>query len=68
VAVHRVPGFLSSRPNWVPTPPHQQEIVAPPIGSKGGTHSPAGKGVGGPNSDDGTDTVVLQEYYIPSTG
>jgi len=25
---HRVPGFLSSRPNWVPPTPHPQESVA----------------------------------------
>ncbi len=30
--VYRVPGFLSSRPNWVP--PHPQAIVAAPFGSK----------------------------------
>jgi hypothetical protein len=31
--VYRVPGLLSSRPNWVPPPPHPQESVAPPFGS-----------------------------------
>jgi hypothetical protein len=39
VNVHRVADFLSSRPNWVPLPPHQQENVVPPpppIGSKVG--------------------------------
>jgi hypothetical protein len=37
--VYREPGFLCSRPNWVPPPP---------LGSWGGgeTHSLAGKGVG----------------------
>ncbi len=46
-------GFLSSRPNWVPTLPHPQESVAsPPV-------CPRGEGVGGPNSDDGTDALVL---------
>ncbi len=27
--VHRVSGFLSSRPNWLPSPPHPQASVAP---------------------------------------
>jgi hypothetical protein len=27
----------------------------------------AGKGVGGPNSDEGTATLVLYVYYNPST-
>ncbi len=34
--VYRVPGFLSSRPNWVP-PPHMQASVAPPLWVQGGT-------------------------------
>ncbi len=33
-------------------PPLPQASVSPPPGTKGGTHSPAGEGVGGPNSDD----------------
>jgi hypothetical protein len=28
--VDKVPGFLSSRPNWVHPPPHPQSSVAPP--------------------------------------
>jgi hypothetical protein len=60
--VDRVPGFLSSRQNWVPPPPHLQASVVPPppppFGS-GGTHSIAGAGVGVPNSDEGTDTVAF---------
>ncbi len=28
--VYRVPGFLSSRPNWLFSPPHLQASVAPP--------------------------------------
>jgi hypothetical protein len=45
--------FLSSRPNWLPLPPH------PPHFFQGGTHSLAGEGAGGANSDEGTDTLVL---------
>jgi hypothetical protein len=50
---YRVPEFLSSRLSWVLTPPPPQERVSPPLlGSWGDTHSLAGEGVGGPNSDD----------------
>jgi len=41
-----------------PPPPHPQNMC-PPFGSGWGTHSLAGKGLGGPKSDKGTDTVVL---------
>jgi hypothetical protein len=61
-----VPGFLSNRPNWVPPPPRQKESVAPPpFGSRGETHLLAGGGLGGLNSDEGTDVLVL--YYNPFT-
>jgi hypothetical protein len=56
--LYRVPGFLFCRPNWVPPPLHPQGSVASPtFGSKG-------EGVWGPNSDEGTDTLVLDVYYI----
>ncbi len=50
--MYRVPGFLSSRPVWLPPPPHPQASVASPFGSKvggggGGTNSVAGVGAGG---------------------
>jgi hypothetical protein len=47
---YRVPGILSSRPNWVPPPPHQQGSVDPsPLDPRKETHSFAGEGVrGGP--------------------
>ncbi len=41
-----VPGFLSSRPNWLPPPPHPQACVAP-LWFLGGTHSLAGEVGGG---------------------
>ena len=51
--------FLSSRPNWdPPPPPHPQASVTPPPLVPGGTYSLAREGVD-PNSDEGTDTVVL---------
>ncbi len=66
--VHRYTGCqaLSSRPHWVPHPPYPQGNVSlPPLGSKGGTHSLSWEGVGGPNSDEGTDTLLLlaQKLY-----
>ncbi len=36
-------------------------MYLPPL-VPGGTHSIAGEGVGGPNSDEGTDTVVFYMY------
>ncbi len=45
-----------------PAPSHAGECYPPPFGSGGWggrAHSLAGKGVGGPNSYEGTDTVVL---------
>jgi hypothetical protein len=60
VHVRFTPGFLSSRQNWVPPPP--------PTWVQGGeTHSLAGEGVGVPDSDEGTDTLVLYLYYNSST-
>ncbi len=60
-----MPGFLSSRPNWVLPPPHPQASVAPPspFGSNGGNTLVAGERVGVPNSDEGTYTLVLYVYY-----
>ncbi len=55
-----MPGFLSSRPKWVPPIPHPQASVAPlPRWSKGWDTLARGRGVGEPSSDDGTDTLVL---------
>jgi hypothetical protein len=52
---------------WI-GPPHPQASVAPPpLGPRGETHWLAGEGVGGPNSNEGTDTLVLYVYYNPST-
>jgi hypothetical protein len=48
----------------VPPPPHP----LPPLGPRGETHSLAGGGCGGTNSDEGTDTLLLYVYYNPSTG
>jgi hypothetical protein len=61
------------RPNWLvpPTPPQPQMSVTPPLWVQGGRHTSlggGGEGVWGPNSDEGTDTLVLCVYYNPSTG
>ncbi len=65
---HRVPGFLSSRPNWVPHPLTSYGVLlVPPLGPRGETHSLAVKRVGEPNSDEGTDTLELCVYYKHSS-
>ncbi len=47
-----------------PTPSTASESCSsPPLGPMGETHSLAGKGVGGPNPDEGTDTPVLNVFY-----
>ncbi len=46
-----------------PPPPHPQVNVAPPLGPNGG----GGGGRGGPNSDEGTDPLMLYVYYNPYT-
>jgi hypothetical protein len=50
-----VPGLLSNRSNWLFPPPQPQSSVAspPPISKAGATHSLAGEGAGGANSDEG---------------
>ncbi len=61
--VDRVLSFLSSRPNWdSPTPTHAGERVPTPSGF-------GGEGVRRPNSNEGTDTVVLQVfmYFVVET-
>ncbi len=43
--VYRVPGFFSSRPNWVPPNPHPQgSVLLPPLGPRGGDTLGCGKG------------------------
>jgi len=55
--IHRVgsvPGFLSSRPNWVRPPPHPKANVVGLLWFRGGgAHSLAGERVSGPNSEEG---------------
>ncbi len=57
---HRVLGFFFSRPNWdFPTPSPAGECVPPPLLVRGGGETLAGGRGGVPNSDEGSDTVVL---------
>jgi hypothetical protein len=51
--------FLQSSDLGPSTPSLVAECAPPPLVPGQGTHSLAGEGLGGPNSDDGTDTVVL---------
>jgi hypothetical protein len=54
--MYREPGFLSGCPNWVPRPLTCKKVLLPPFWSKGDTLA-RGEGMGGPDSDDGTDTL-----------
>ncbi len=62
--VDRLLGFSPVVPVGTPPPlPHSQASVSLPFSSGGGGgRSLAGDGLGGPNSDEGTDTVVLKVY------
>ncbi len=40
-------------------PSHASECCLTPFGSGGGTHSLAGEGAGGANSDEGTETLLF---------
>jgi hypothetical protein len=54
--------FLQSSETGPQTPPFPKRVCPlPPFGS-GGAHSLAGEGVGYPNFDEGTDTLVLYLY------
>jgi hypothetical protein len=57
--------ILSSSRNWAPHPlTHKTVFVAPPpFGSKGGKTLACGGGGGGPNSDEGTYTLVFHVLY-----
>ncbi len=51
--------FLQLSKFGVPHPLTRRRVCPPPFGSGGGTHALAGEGAGGPNSDEGRDTVVI---------
>ncbi len=53
-------GFLFSRPSGVPPTPSPADDRVSPLDPVGGGHTRlAREGVGGPISDEGTDTVLL---------
>ncbi len=51
-----------------PTPSPASECCPPPFGTKGGDTLACEEGPGGPNSDEGTDALVLHVYHNPFTG
>jgi hypothetical protein len=55
--------FLQSSELGLPHPLTRRRVLSelspPPLWWGGGAHSHAGEGVGGPNSNEGTDTMVL---------
>jgi hypothetical protein len=60
--VDRVLGFISSRLNWDPQPPHPQAMCPPPPLWFQGGDTLAGEGVGtgeGSHSDEGADPVLV---------
>jgi hypothetical protein len=65
--VYWVPGFLSSRPNWVPHPLTHKQVLLPTLGPKGETHSLEGKGVGDPIRTP-RQKPWCSVYYNPCTG
>jgi hypothetical protein len=59
--VYRVPGFLFSRPNWVPSSPLSECVSPhPPLGSWGGVTHACGVGSGG------TQFRRRDRHYNPS--
>ncbi len=68
--LYRVPGFLFSRPNWVPPLPRPQASIAPlPLGVQVGGHTRSrGRGWGDPIPTKGqTLWYFMILYYNPST-
>jgi hypothetical protein len=55
--VDRVLGLFSSRPIWDSPTPTRRRVCTPPL-VRGRHTRLRGEGVGGPNSDEGTSTVV----------
>jgi hypothetical protein len=63
--VGRVLGFFSSRRNWDSPTPSLEGFLFPFGSGGGGVHTRLrARGWVGPNSDEGTDTVVLRHLYF----
>ncbi len=63
--VYRVPGFLSSRPNWVSPPPHPQASVATTFWVQGGHTLLRGREWGDPIPTNGQTLCLCprENYY-----
>jgi hypothetical protein len=60
----RVPAFFPVVRIGSPKPlTHKGVLLLSPYGPREETHSLAGEGVSGPNSDEGTDTLVLYVFF-----
>ncbi len=60
-SIHRVPGCLSLRQNWLPGPLTRKRVLPPPPVGSGGEGE---RGRGGADSDEGTNSLVLYRYRI----
>jgi hypothetical protein len=65
--IHRVPTVFVPLSELGPPPPPPQANVAPSQDPSGGDTLACGEGGGGPNFDEGTETLVLYVYFDPST-
>ncbi len=61
--LYRVPKFMSSCPNRVPPKTLTRKWVLLPLWVQGGRHTTCGEGGGGPNSAEGTDTLLIYVQY-----
>jgi hypothetical protein len=55
--------FLQSSESRLPHPLTRRPVCSPLLWFRGGYTLTAGEGVGGPNSDEGTDTMVLYTIH-----
>ncbi len=54
--------FIQSSELRLPHPLTRRRVCSPLLWFRGGYTLTAGEGVGGPNSDEGTDTMILFKY------
>ncbi len=71
--VYRVPGFLSSRPNWLSSPPHRKRVFPPrpPSRFQRGDTLACGREGEGAHSNEGTNTlysystIPIRNLHLP---
>jgi hypothetical protein len=64
-SIHKVSGFLSSRPHWVHHPLTRKQVLPPPpLVPRGEDMLAMGEGAGGTYSKEGTDTLVFMYTII----